>query len=98
MHTAPGTDARVEVAANDGRAVLEVADRGPGLIPEQAARAFERFYRTDPSRTRGKGGAGLGLSIVAAIAEAHGGRATIASAPGQGTRFRVELPLAPRPH
>jgi two-component system OmpR family sensor kinase len=95
-HTAPGTAARVEVAAADGRAVLQVADQGPGMHPEQAARAFERFYRADPARSRGAGGAGLGLSIVAAIAHAHGGRATVTSAPGRGATIRVELPLQER--
>ncbi|HET6750326.1 MAG TPA: HAMP domain-containing sensor histidine kinase [Actinomycetes bacterium] len=93
MHTAAGTAARVAVAAAGGRALLEVADRGDGMAPEQAARVFERFYRTDPGRSRGKGGAGLGLSIVAAIAQAHGGRAMVTSAPGEGASFRVELPL-----
>ena len=53
--------------------VLEVADHGPGLTEEQAARVFERFYRADTSRARASGGVGLGLSIVAAVAEAHGG-------------------------
>jgi two-component system OmpR family sensor kinase len=96
MHTAPGTAARVEVAAAGGRAVLQVADQGPGMHPEQAARAFERFYRSDPSRSRGMGGAGLGLSIVAAIAQAHGGRASVSSAPGRGVSVRVELPLRER--
>jgi two-component system OmpR family sensor kinase len=95
-HTAPGTAARVEVAATDGHAVLQVADQGPGMHPEQAARAFERFYRADSARSRGAGGAGLGLSIVAAIAQAHGGRATVASAPGRGATVRVELPLPER--
>jgi two-component system, OmpR family, sensor kinase len=96
MHTAAGTAARVEVRAGDGRGVLEVADHGQGLSPEQAARVFDRFYRTDPARARSKGGAGLGLSIVAAIAEAHGGRASFASAPGKGARSRIELPLLER--
>jgi two-component system, OmpR family, sensor kinase len=97
MHTAAGTAARVEVSAGDGRGVLEVVDHGQGLSQEQAARVFDRFYRTDPARARSKGGAGLGLSIVAAIAEAHGGRASVASAPGKGARFRIELPLAQAP-
>jgi two-component system, OmpR family, sensor kinase len=96
MHTAAGTAAMVEVSADDGHGVLEVADNGQGLSPEQAARVFDRFYRTDPARARGKGGAGLGLSIVAAIAQAHGGRASVSSAPGRGVSVRVELPLGER--
>jgi two-component system OmpR family sensor kinase len=93
-HTPPTAAAEVRVMAEDGLAVLEVADHGPGLTAEQAGRVFERFYRADPSRSRGRGGAGLGLSIVAAIAAAHGGRAGAASTPGSGATFRVELPLA----
>jgi two-component system OmpR family sensor kinase len=94
-HTPPGTAAEVRVQAEDGRAVLEVADQGPGLTPEQSGRVFERFYRADPSRSRASGGSGLGLSIVAAIATAHDGRAGVASTPGRGATFRIELPLAP---
>jgi two-component system OmpR family sensor kinase len=75
-------------------AVLAVRDEGPGLTPEQAERVFERFYRTDAARSRPGGGAGLGLSIVAAIAAAHGGRAEVDSTPGEGTTVRVVLPLA----
>ena len=96
-HTPASTAATVRVARDEGRATIEVADEGPGLDPDQAARVFERFYRADPSRTRGSGGSGLGLAIVAAIAEAHGGTARVASAPGEGARFRVELPLDGRP-
>ena len=59
-----------------------------------AARVFERFFRGDPARTRASGGSGLGLSIVAAIAVAHGGRVTVDTAPGAGARFVVELPAA----
>jgi len=95
QHTPPGTPVRVRVSADDGTAVLEVADDGPGMAAEQAARAFERFYRADPSRSRSSGGTGLGLSIVAAIAEAHGGRATVDTTPGAGATFRVELPAGP---
>ena len=64
--------------------MLEVADRGAGLSDEQAAHVFERFYRGDPSRSRDRGGAGLGLAIVAAIVEAHGGAVEVESAPGAG--------------
>ena len=92
-HTPPGAPAEVRVWAEDGKAVVEVADRGPGLGAEQAEHVFERFYRVDSSRSRDAGGAGLGLSIVAAIAYAHRGRAGVRSLPGQGAVFQVELPL-----
>ena len=88
---------RVRVVAEDGRARLEVSDDGPGLPPEVAERVFERFYRADTARSRSTGGAGLGLSIVAAIAEAHGGPARLEAAPGPGAWFVIELPLAPPP-
>ena len=69
-------------------------DAGPGLSEEQTAHVFERFYRGDPSRSRDHGGAGLGLAIVAAIVEAHGGAVEVESALGAGTTFRVRLPGA----
>jgi two-component system, OmpR family, sensor kinase len=75
---------------------LTVADDGPGMTPEQAARVFERFYRTDDSRTRSSGGAGLGLAIAASLTAAHGGEITVDTAPGQGAAFRVRLPMAAR--
>jgi two-component system OmpR family sensor kinase len=92
-HTAPGTPVSVELSRVDGKAVLTVSDRGPGLTEEQAARAFERFYRADASRARASGGAGLGLSIVAAVTEAHGGTAEARPTPGGGATFVVTLPL-----
>jgi two-component system OmpR family sensor kinase len=73
--------------------LLEVIDDGPGMAPEDAARAFERFFRADPSRTRSAGGSGLGLSIVAAIVEAHGGTASMTSVPGAGTTVTIRLPV-----
>ena len=72
-----------------------MADNGPGIDPENLERVFERFFRADPSRARASGGTGLGLSIVASIAEAHGGRVDVASTPGEGSSFRVVIPLAP---
>ncbi len=88
-HTPPGTPIAVRVAAYGSLAVLAVHDEGPGLSPEHAARIFERFYRADPSRSRESGGTGLGLSIVRSIAEAHGGRARVETAPGRGATFVV---------
>ena len=75
-------------------AVLEVADTGPGLNPDDAQRVFERFYRVEESRTRSTGGSGLGLSIVAALTAAHGGTADVTSEVGKGSRFRIRIPLA----
>ena len=73
-HTPPGTEALVRVDGDDDGAMITVTDNGPGMEPEQAEHVFERFYRSDPSRSRTHGGAGLGLSIVSAIVAAHGGR------------------------
>jgi two-component system OmpR family sensor kinase len=73
-------------------AVLEVADTGPGMERADAERVFERLFRTERSRDRRHGGAGLGLAIVAAIVQAHGGRVELTTAPGAGSRFRVLLP------
>jgi two-component system OmpR family sensor kinase len=92
-HTPPGTPAYVRVRSEDGSAIVEVADEGPGLPEGAAENVFRRFYRVDASRSRDSGGVGLGLSIVAAIAEAHDGSASATSAPGEGSRFRVSLPL-----
>ncbi len=92
-HTPPGTATTVTVSEVDGSAVIEVADEGPGLSPDQAARVFERFYRADPSRSRSHGGAGLGLSIVASIVGAHHGSVVAASVSGGGAVFTVRLPV-----
>ena len=75
--------------------VLEVADRGPGLTPDQAEHVFERFYRADQARSRKAGGTGLGLAIVAALVAAHGGAVWVESAPGRGATFCIAIPLAP---
>jgi signal transduction histidine kinase len=72
-----------------------VRDEGVGLTPDQRRLVFQRFYRADPSRSRVAGGAGIGLAIVAALAEAMGGRAWADSAgPGRGSVFQVALPAA----
>jgi two-component system, OmpR family, sensor kinase len=91
-HTPPGSLATVTVRLAGGRALLEVTDSGPGIDPADAERIFERFYRSDPSRARDRGGSGLGLSIVAAIAAAHGGSASATNRPGGGAAFTIDLP------
>ena len=93
VHTPSGTPVRVTVESNHREVVLSVADAGPGLSSEVAGRMFERFYRGDPARSRGTGGAGLGLSIVSAIVEAHGGTVSAANADGGGAAFEVRLPV-----
>jgi two-component system OmpR family sensor kinase len=92
-HTPAEAQVRVRLSARDGCATLDVADDGPGLEPDVAAKVFEPFYRADESRARQTGGAGLGLAIVAAIVEAHGGTVRLATAPGAGATFTVTLPL-----
>ncbi len=94
VHTPAGTPVSISVHAEGDLVVLDVTDSGPGIAPEHAARIFERFYRADSSRARNSGGSGLGLAIVASLAAAHGGRASVQTAPGAGARFRVELPRA----
>jgi len=94
VHTPPGTPIHVRVLADGSTARLEVSDEGPGMPPDVVAQVFERFYRGDSSRIRTTGGSGLGLSIVDAVARAHGGRATATSRERHGSRFVVELPVA----
>ncbi|WFE42149.1 HAMP domain-containing sensor histidine kinase [Micromonospora sp. WMMD998] len=98
-HTPPDAAVTLRLRAEPGNlAVVEVADNGPGLTPEQAERVFERFYRVDAARTRRAGGpisTGLGLAIVAALVAAHHGTVEVAETPGGGATFRVKLPLLP---
>jgi two-component system, OmpR family, sensor kinase len=82
----------VRVGTDGDTAVLEVCDEGPGMTKEDAHRVFERFYRADSSRARASGGTGLGLSIVDSLVFAHGGTVSVVTAPGQGCRFKVNLP------
>ena len=103
-HTPDGSPIEVSIGSGtlDPRApdsaaavTLDVIDHGPGMSPEQAHRVFERFYRADQARTRATGGSGLGLAIVRALVTAHGGVASVRTAPGRGATFRIALPLAP---
>ena len=80
---------------DDRWVAISVRDDGPGLTPDQAARVFERFYRADPSRSRGAGGSGLGLTITKSLIEAMGGSIAASSpGPGRGATFTVRLPRA----
>ncbi len=94
-HTPAGTPVEIRVRTEQGCAVVEVADRGPGLTAEQRDRVFERFYRVDKARSREAGGTGLGLAIVASLVTAHHGTVEVDTEPGEGATFRVRLPLAP---
>jgi signal transduction histidine kinase len=73
---------------------LSVQDSGPGIAPEDLLRVFERFYRTDKSRDRETGGAGLGLAIAKSIVELHGGQIWAESELGEGTTFLIRLPIS----
>lgn len=79
----------------NGRLLLEVIDKGPGIAPEHLPRLTERFYRVDTARSRAMGGTGLGLAIVKHIVRRHAGQLEIDSRPGAGTRVRVVLPRPP---
>jgi signal transduction histidine kinase len=103
-HTPPGTPATVRLYPDGDGAVLEVSDNGPGMSEQDASRAFDRFHRggrgdgvTGGRRSGHDGaeatGSGLGLSIVQAIAAAHGGQARLRSAPGAGTTVQLWIPV-----
>lgn len=91
-YSPPTGTVTVRAESANAEAVIEVIDEGPGISAEDLPRVFDRFYRADASRSRQTGGAGLGLPIVAAIAQQHGGRVALHSAPGQGTRACLHLP------
>jgi two-component system OmpR family sensor kinase len=97
QHTPPGGAVTLGLARQDGYAALTVADSGAGIDASDLPHIFDRFYRADRSRSRYRGGAGLGLAIVKWIAEAHGGRVGVSSAPGAGSQFTLLLPLAQHP-
>jgi two-component system, OmpR family, phosphate regulon sensor histidine kinase PhoR len=86
------TTVRVDAGRQNQELRLSVRDEGPGIPPEHHARLFERFYTVDKARSRKLGGTGLGLAIVKHIAQLHGGRVGVESAPGKGSTFTINLP------
>ncbi|WP_330271416.1 HAMP domain-containing histidine kinase [Lentzea sp. NBC_00516] len=91
VHTPAGTTVSLKVTAENGWAVIRVSDTGPGIPEADQARIFDRFYRVDDSRTRQRGGSGLGLAVVQSLVQAHGGTIELASRPGS-TAFTIRLP------
>ena len=91
-HTPAGTPASVRVVAGDAGVTVVVADEGPGMSAEEASRAFDRFWQAGGDASPAGRGAGLGLSIVAEIVAAHGGRIGLDATPGQGATFTITLP------
>jgi two-component system phosphate regulon sensor histidine kinase PhoR len=85
---------QVEAEPVGAEVVIRVRDQGRGIAKEHLPRLFERFYRVDPGRSRALGGTGLGLAIVKHIAQAHGGKVTVESKPGQGSTFSLYLTTA----
>jgi two-component system sensor histidine kinase SenX3 len=92
----PGRTVEVSVHDEGDRVAIEVRDHGIGIPSRDLERIFERFYRVDRARSRVTGGTGLGLSIVRHVAQAHGGDVTVVSREGEGSTFRLVLPLEPR--
>jgi two-component system OmpR family sensor kinase len=97
VHTPAGTPVEVALRPEGDRAVLEVIDHGNGIPAGQAERIFERFHRVAAGRSADQGGSGLGLSIVAAVVQAHGGGIRVLDTRGGGATFRIELALADGP-
>ncbi len=89
-YTPPGGRVEVEIGADDQAAILRVRDTGPGIPAAEMPRIFDRLFRGDTSRT--ERGLGLGLSLVKAVVEAHGGTVSVESEPGRGAVFTVRLP------
>jgi signal transduction histidine kinase len=92
-HTPAGGRIELKADVGHGEIILSVRDTGPGIPPEHLPFVFDRFYKIDPSRSDAETGSGLGLSIVKAIVERHGGSATVSSQQGAGSLFTIHLPM-----
>ncbi|MCZ7570459.1 MAG: heavy metal sensor histidine kinase [Ardenticatenaceae bacterium] len=97
-YTPPGGRITLGGRCDNGTITISVSDTGPGIASEHLPHLFDRFYRVDRGRSRAQGGSGLGLAIAQSIAQAHGGRITVASTVGQGSTFTVTLPGPDHPH
>lgn len=95
QHSSPGSEVQVSTSSADSTVSLQISDRGPGIEAKHLAHIFERFYRTDDSRNRRSGGAGLGLAICKAIADAHRTPLTVESILGHGTVFTLRMDRQP---
>jgi len=93
-YTPAGGRVAIGARGGEGEVVVSVADTGAGIAPEDLPRIWDRLYRGDASRS--ERGLGLGLSLVRAVVEAHGGRVAVDSEPDKGSTFRVYLPAAAR--
>lgn len=93
QHNSEGVEVSLTVEQNGSRAIIRVADNGVGIPPDALPHLFDRFYRVDKARSRGKGSSGLGLAICKVIVESHGGTIRAQSEPGQGAEFVIELPV-----
>jgi two-component system phosphate regulon sensor histidine kinase PhoR len=93
-YSRPDSVVTMSAEAVGNEVAIQVTDHGQGIEPEDLPRIFERFYRADKARSREKGGTGLGLAIVKHIVQAHGGRTTVESTPGEGSTFTIFIPSA----
>jgi len=91
-YTPPDGQVTIHAEIIDNRLIIRVTDTGPGIAPEDLTRVFDRFWRADTSRSRATGGSGLGLPIARQLARAHGGDITVASRPGVGSTFTIDVP------
>jgi two-component system OmpR family sensor kinase len=94
VHTPGGSPIELSVARNGQEVSVSVRDHGPGLPADSEQSIFDRFWRAQGGRERGKAGAGLGLAIVRGVLDAHGGRISAENAPGGGAVFVVRLPTS----
>jgi two-component system sensor histidine kinase ArlS len=95
--TARNGEIAIGLTGEDGLAVVSIKDSGIGIPQEEIGFIFDRFYCVDKSRTKEKGGCGLGLSIVKSIVDLHSGKISVESEPGTGTEFKITLPLVSHP-